>query len=500
MKYLYGASVQGIQQFIFQTNKLKEIVGASELVEQICTSKFRESINEIKEENIILNAAGNIRYVFDDKAQCEEFVKLFPKEVMEFAPGITISQAVIELKELLSIKDLEKLEEKLKTQRNKVAMPLETGFMGLERARRTGEVGFRKDKNETGNDDEVNSESTVKKLDAFDNAKKGGLYQKMLGTNEFGKEIPKEMSDITNQANSWIAIIHADGNGIGLLLDKLKTALSKSGADIQKGYSTFSKALDKATTTAAKLAFNKVVKDKLDANVKFYPFRPVVLGGDDITLIVRADFALDFTNEFLKYFEDETKTEFEFLNKEYKITGFEKGITACAGIVYMKEAYPFHYGIDLAEQLCVKAKKFSKSLDSETHKIPKSSIAFYKIQSSYVEDLEEMSKQTLYAEKSNMNFDFGPYLIRGEDNHPTVEQLQKKLDVLKEFSNDKTKSVSKLREWISELYVDKANADFMLDRMEEINPQFYKDLELEKEKEKASTIIYDLIQLHSLSS
>lgn len=37
-KYLYGAEVQGIQGFIFQTNKLREIVGASELVEEICGS------------------------------------------------------------------------------------------------------------------------------------------------------------------------------------------------------------------------------------------------------------------------------------------------------------------------------------------------------------------------------------------------------------------------------------------------------------------------------
>jgi hypothetical protein len=29
-KYLYGAGIQGIQDFIFVTNKLKEIVGASE--------------------------------------------------------------------------------------------------------------------------------------------------------------------------------------------------------------------------------------------------------------------------------------------------------------------------------------------------------------------------------------------------------------------------------------------------------------------------------------
>ena len=43
-KYLYGAAVQGIQDFIFKTNKLKEIVGASELVEQVCTSQFAKML------------------------------------------------------------------------------------------------------------------------------------------------------------------------------------------------------------------------------------------------------------------------------------------------------------------------------------------------------------------------------------------------------------------------------------------------------------------------
>lgn len=40
--YLYGAAVQGIQSFIFQTNKLMEIAGASELVEQKYITKFWE--------------------------------------------------------------------------------------------------------------------------------------------------------------------------------------------------------------------------------------------------------------------------------------------------------------------------------------------------------------------------------------------------------------------------------------------------------------------------
>lgn len=98
IKYLYGASVQGIQGFIFQTSKLTEIVGASELVEQICTEFFKEQVgNDYKDENLILGAAGNIKYLFDEENSCKKLVLKFPKEVMNFAPGITISQAVVKL-------------------------------------------------------------------------------------------------------------------------------------------------------------------------------------------------------------------------------------------------------------------------------------------------------------------------------------------------------------------------------------------------------------------
>ncbi len=60
-KYLYGASVQGIQGFIFQTDKLKEIAGASELVEQICTRLFAEclGVSDLDQDpNALITAAG----------------------------------------------------------------------------------------------------------------------------------------------------------------------------------------------------------------------------------------------------------------------------------------------------------------------------------------------------------------------------------------------------------------------------------------------------------
>ena len=35
MEYLYGMSIQGIQEYIYSTNKLQEIVGASEIIDSL---------------------------------------------------------------------------------------------------------------------------------------------------------------------------------------------------------------------------------------------------------------------------------------------------------------------------------------------------------------------------------------------------------------------------------------------------------------------------------
>lgn len=43
-KWLYGASVQGIQGYIFQTNKLKAVIGASELVKDLRETNFKKEL------------------------------------------------------------------------------------------------------------------------------------------------------------------------------------------------------------------------------------------------------------------------------------------------------------------------------------------------------------------------------------------------------------------------------------------------------------------------
>jgi hypothetical protein len=494
-KYLYGASVQGIQRFIFQTNKLAEIVGASELVESICTDKFYEVAGiQSNDPKILMAAAGNIKYFFDDETKCRDFVKMFPKIVMDMAPGITISQAVVAFEgDYPKHTDIDCLEIKLKAQRNKVSIPTEIGFMALERARRTGGVAFEEVKDRKGKP-QIVDEATYKKLDRVkfkkDNDEEKAnekLFYTFSGLEEVrNKDISFDISDITKSGkNSWIAVIHADGNGLGNILQNYGRKITEN-----KEFKLFSDLIQKSTEKACQIAFKKLEKGE---KYKF-PIRPVVIGGDDVTIIIRADLALDFTIDFLKAFEQATKSNF----KDLKTTDLHFGLTACAGIAFVKESYPLHYALKLAEDLCKDAKKMVKSKElCKDGEMPKSSLAFFRVQDSFVENLEDMKERTLKT-GNGIDYDYGPYLIHKESNFHNIEDLNHKLEILKTEANknEKSKAVSKLRQLISASFKDKSTMQIMKDRMKSVNDQFYNNLELDNELQGKS-MLYDLIQLHS---
>ncbi|MDR2680384.1 MAG: hypothetical protein LBC47_06195, partial [Tannerella sp.] len=325
-KYLYGASVQGIQNFIFQTNELKDIIGASGLVEQICKNTFDKELKD--NGNLIVQAAGKIKCIYSSKNECENAVKNFPKRVMEMAPGIIITQAVVKFESDFKKAD-EQLDKYLGIQRNKPAHSLSLGLMGITRSRKTGLPAIKRD----GAD--YIDEPTDKKHTEKEYVKK--LCKNCMGKIDYGK-IAFDI-DMMNDKNNWIAIIHADGNGFGKITQSI-------GNDAEK-LKSFSSELDDITKKAAQEAFEKL---DLDKN-QIIPFRPIILGGDDLTVICRADLAIKYTQEFMATFETKSAT----LTGKLKIEGLNK-LTTCAGIAFIKSSYPFYYGYNLAEELCGQAK------------------------------------------------------------------------------------------------------------------------------------------------
>ena len=448
-KYLYGASVQGIQDFIFKTNKLQEIVGASEIVKSVSDEFLKISGYKESDANILLNAAGNIKAIFTDKEQLEKVVLEFSKIISQKAYGITISQAVVKIENNYTQDDINNIEKNLKIQRNKPSIPLDMSLNIMKLNPSTAKPSILKDMDK----------STKQKLEAYRALKN------------------KENTDLQKLSNSKnkIAVIHIDGNGLGKLIPKLKKEHNLE-------LSEFSVKLDNATHKA----FKDAKKDK--------KIREIILGGDDVTVICDANDALSFTKEFLENFEEETKENFTKL-------------TACAGIAYTNEKYPFHYAVDLAEKLCGVAKDHSKRENS--------CLMFHNIQSSNFQSWEKFVEDelTIKNDTQTIRCDFGAYYLHKADE----ANIGDFINTLEAYRCDGS-PISRLRNWLSELYKSDANAENLLNRINQIVKDkdewnceimdknlkyFHKELSnetliIDKDGYK-KTPIYDILQILSIT-
>lgn len=419
-QYLYGAAVQGIQDFIYQTNELKDIVGASELVDAICTTAFDEFADG-DDSHSIVRAAGNIKYLFTDEATCAKAVRDFPKKVQLMAPGITISQAVVEMDGAFS-QAVDELESKLRTQRNRPVRSATWGLQGVRRSRKTGQPAVKMEKGE------YQDKATVQKR-KMNNVLK--VCEKAFGHEVKAADVAFDIEDITSQ-NDWIAIIHADGNGLGKVIQKV-------GGDM-KQFAAFSRELDELTQSAAVQAYEKVMEGRVGEGR--IPLRPVVLSGDDLTVIIRGDLAVPYTKAFLKHFEEKT-TQSEVIKGAVEEG---KGLTACAGIAFIKSSYPFYYGYQLAEDLCNRAKKRAKAIHAD---LAPSCLMFHKLQDSFVESYEEIAKREL-TPCAGHTFEFGPYFLNEQAGYWTINDLEQSQKELESEEGNAVKS--HLRQWVGLIY------------------------------------------------
>jgi len=487
-KFLYGAAVQGIQEFIFQTNELKDIAGASELVENICTECFKEFVGSGK---LIVSAAGNIKCFFDNEQECRHAVLEFPKKVMLEAPGITISEAVVRMDTGMDFESaVNLLEQRLRVQRNRRFPSITTGLIGIERSRKTGLPAVATEKDEF-----VDLATFKKRKNIIPESNKQTttrrLMEKALGLDSLSETTIAHQLDKMIDQNNWIAVIHADGNGLGNIVSQ-----------IGKKYdllTEFSSELEKATSAASCKAYREVLKsDIFKANSSVVPFRPVVLGGDDLTMICRADLAIPFTKAFIEHFEIETGKMLDKLKE--KATDLQiPYLTACAGIAFIKSSFPFYYGYHLAEELCGRAKRDAKR--EVALKAP-SCLMFHKVQSSFVENYDDIVKKELIP-CEGYSFEFGPYYLKEKASRWTIDHLCERVNQLSGKNGNAIKS--DIRQWMTLMSEDVEKAEQKAQRVRDISQE--KDKKIFEEAIGAYTKdgvkyypAYDILTIHTIQS
>lgn len=178
------------------------------------------------------------------------------------------------------------------------------------------------------------------------------------------------------------AIVHADLSGLGELFRTMGDKFA-GFEDFAGQNRNLAASIETAIIAAAQAATGAVLLPHCVNGV--VPARPILLGGDDITVLVRADLAVAYAAALLEAIEEKCKG-----------IGTDAGLalSACAGVAIVGPKTPFVSANALADALCGHAKKAVKALASPTlhgRKGYASALSFYVQQQNAQEDLADIT-------------------------------------------------------------------------------------------------------------
>jgi hypothetical protein len=202
-----------------------------------------------------------------------------------------------------------------------------------------------------------------------------------------------------------VAVMHADGNRMGQILIALEQSAASAVAsarlpddalgETEKAYlarlQAFSTTVGQSTQDAFDTACARHLSEApVPDGSAFLPARPILMGGDDLTIILRGDIALDFAATFLETFEAETSRRLAALRSELPDL---PPLTACAGLAFVGDSQPFDRALALAEDLCRYAKQAAKKASlavtkSQTGAVS-TTLAFHRATASLLETYDD---------------------------------------------------------------------------------------------------------------
>ena len=385
----------GIQPYIFGSNRLRENIGASYLVSQATDNWARNALGMLKDQihqevyafdpekhqpdakphieddelaaELVYAGGGNTVLLFSDKQYAVQFTQILSKRILEEAQGINLvavhkefdwdNQSLYQVVQDLMKNDLDAK----KRSRIPSAPLLGLSVTATCRSTQLVAVGM----SEKFEDDEpyLISREIQKKLDAVHFANRQ-LREKLLNTTSeiYNFPLRTDYMGRSEGDSSYVAVIHADGNGMGKRFQEF--GKDKSNRDYIIAMRELSHSVNQAGINALKTVIEilvqsiqtdengkKKVKGYFEIKDNYLPFRPLVYGGDDVTFVCDGRLGLELAAIYLEELEKQPIADAD---------GKPKPIRACAGICVVKTHYPFARAYELSEDLCRNAKRFVK--------------------------------------------------------------------------------------------------------------------------------------------
>lgn len=397
------------QEFVFQSNKLREIVGASGLIRSVGTDVALNAAAKAgmkgeagdfadmstRERIAVLDAmpdigggvsvepivctSGKAVFLVADEAKGKAIVQAITLWALEHAPSLIVRGVVSAPFDLAtkSAKDagmvvagLFRAIEQLRL----VLPPAEGRFAFqpmIEPCRTTGLPAEFADKNR-------------QPLSASGQAKRKAAQRAIaFASRDLGVKLVSDPDALDQVLGlDWLAAVHADGNGFGQVFMKLQDhCKGKAGAEATARdyfdlYRDLSASLDLVGVHALKDALPVLgtargsAPEARDGNQargdgEVVPLIVNVMGGDDLTVLCDGAHSVEFVAAYLRGFEKWVAQD-EIDGRTNIIPTLKGRFGAAAGIAIVKPHHPVHQAFDLAEELTKSAKTLTKEKFKDT--------------------------------------------------------------------------------------------------------------------------------------
>lgn len=381
-EYLVAAEVDKIQDLIFRSSRLKQVVGGSAVLKTFCT-EVGQLIDSDFGGTPIIAGGGYFLAKFSNLDQAQLFSKILPELYRRRLAGtLSIVDQPIELPggaaERTALDHARASLVRQKHSGNPPSTPEHMPFLeicpacGIDVAQ-VVVPGAHKEG--------VLCESCYLKKEAEAHAQES-FYRNLseqVATHLSHSSIPGDAVDNlgywddidqfaqNTDPKNYVAYLVADGNEMGATFKAQESFANLSNLSERLEEEIYACLAE----TASRLMLNTSIG--LEGDRGTVPILPLIIGGDDIFCLLPARWALDFTRDFIKNYETRLQTVLEDLGTLDE----DFPPTMSAGVVLCKATFPYklahQIGEDLLEDAKIRAKTGEGRVSTVSIKLIKSS-------------------------------------------------------------------------------------------------------------------------------
>ncbi len=363
--------VRGIQKYVFRTAKIRDVIGASRIVENIIIKALEYAVDiERTKQDITANlkwtddegvlpykdnayditvlyiGGGNAFVTFSSEKLCVRINELMSYYVITNTYSLQLAVAFVPKTDSYQ-EDYNAIYSKLN--RVKQGMIESKPLTALPIEKIDLSTGYPiTDKIDIDTGEHISTET----------------WSKRWNTRIAQKSVDKDTKILDNYVtkkgiDSTIAIIHIDGNNMG---SRIKQLIAH--------HITYSEAVPEMRKISYQIdsSYKKVFQDmqeyfntfgRIKEKENDFFVRKVLTAGDDITYICNGKIALETVQYFVRNISKHTMNGLDDMDSIRKY-----GFSVCAGIAYIHSHFPFDIGYEVAESACENAKKRAKEKDN----------------------------------------------------------------------------------------------------------------------------------------